>query len=84
MTHVAVVAARNGHSVGAEPGEMPFHCHGCRRRLFFYTPAPLAAGKRMRFRCRDCKAWNVLEGPQVLGALRGVMAVEPAPPGPSR
>lgn len=55
-----------------------YYCHGCGRRLFYYTPDPLAPGKRMRLRCR-CKTWNEVAGPEVLGALRAF--TEPAPPG---
>jgi hypothetical protein len=69
-----VAASRNGHVPEPEDaGLQPFFCHGCQRRLFWYTSEPLAAGKRLRFRCRDCKAWSVLEGPQVIGALREAM-----------
>lgn len=68
----AALAAQNGQPPAVTEPEQRFYCHGCGRGLFWYTPEPLSAGKRMRFRCRDCKAWSVLEGPQVVGALRAV------------
>jgi hypothetical protein len=52
--------------------ERDFHCAGCGRRHFSYTPDMFTGRGHLRVRCRDCKTVTVLRGADVPGLLHAL------------
>lgn len=65
---VAVVARAVPVSRRA-PRMRDFHCSGCGRRLFSYTPTEITPAFLTVWKCRDCKTPNELRGADVIALL---------------